>query len=895
MNGRRHNTARRAAAIVVALLLSLAATSCDFVNRVFSTESSSTITSELFEDVSVDITGTVMEAESGDPLEGITVDLIETDPSDDGETTIGTATTGASGAFTIEPAETTDEASRQTEAAASITLAIDTKQYHLSVSDSDGTYYENNATLVYSVKDATGDDALSYEIILVPKNPVSETQVRGAVFDGLTRTARLPGVTVKLTDTYDSSSTYSTTTIADSPETETNEAGTFSLTVPVSSYRVEYDGSDLESAEYIIEHEDVVLRNALTNDLGVRYIIPEIPDGEYRVVLQWRNDDENWYELRTYLDVFSSTVPIVNSLGPDAGDVEIEPRFSLNPGTGFAKETPYWPTSIVPSGDRRFVNGGNPLRVAVGSGEEQTVIDIKYDETSGSGRTPIEVITLYQQSPIDSFPENLTYYYRPDVGVSHYPIGVYNMVVTLPWWEGEDADAYGIYGSNAEVKLYSGSTFQGAFDIGSFLPNERESNKRTWDVLFIEVGFTRASPTSVDDLYLRPVPFFSQWPENELWGQPPFLTQVRYLDTPDTTDGTDAFGEITALYYDTDWGLFIGTASSGVKAMWQNDFQADTITSDWTPDRIAGLTVFEGELLVLNETAAGTGTVRYPWDGVSIVAPPGSAPADVDVVYSNPKAEDQVLLGGTSSGLYAYRWVDGTGFTWEEVALGGTTGLAVTDLSTAARSIQDPVGAIIADGKVFVYEWPTDSFVELDMSELGPPGEATGSLVRGGFYGYADAFIEDDMDNQTMTKVFWGITDAGEVYVNKVVRSEAGDPPSFTYTYGVSKLVAVEPATAFDGAGFEIYDIESLMRPGEGYAGQPILGTSAGPFHADYEEFEAEDLDSSGTIDPAEYFTLKRYPFAPSDLIVKTITSTYETTFFGTESNGVVTTLGGVF
>lgn len=860
---------------ILAVAITTIVSSCDFINRVFSPTSDSTVTSELFKEVTVTITGSVEEAESQNPLGGMTVELVEYDG--EAGTTVAQATTDDSGEFEVRAIDDSEEETDATE----IPLSIDTMEYRLTVRDlSDDAYFPNEGTFVYAVK----DQALEYEIVLVPRNPVSETAVKGLVLDGLTRTTRLPNVKVTLTDSFDSTASYTVTTAEDDPATGgVNEAGTFSVTVPVSSYRVSYDGSALGD-QYIVEYEDVVLKNALTNDLGSHYIIPKIPDGEYRVVLQWQNDDENWYELSTYLDVVASDIPMVNTLGPAAGQVEILPRFSLNPGTGFAKDTPYWPTSIVPSGARTFVDADNPLLVIPpGGSSAEAVIDIARDTETGSGRTPIEVVTLRQEWPISAAPENLTYFYRFSGSSSrNYPIGVYNMVVALADWNGPEAELYGIYGSNAEVKLYAGNRFQGAFDIGAFRPEERESNKRTWDVLFIEVGSNASNPTSPADLYLRPVPYFSTWPENEQWGRPPFLTQLRYTKSDNTIDGTDDFGEITSLYYDLDWGLFAGTSSAGdaaVRTLWFNGSSAEIVShASLDSYTIRGMAKFMGELLVLAESGP-TGTVRYVGDGAPLVYDTGTPPSDVNAIYSNPTAEDQRLVAGASDGLYAYYWDSVTGFTWEKLTLPGTTNPSVTDVGAPPRGSRDPVGSVVADGQVFTYNWVNGSF---DVHTALSPPPSSGNVITGRFLGYVDALMP--------ARIFWGVTDTGVVYANHLLATEnASPPPDLLYTYGTSTAVAVEPAAALSAQ--TVTAVGTLAT--EGYSGQPIFGTSAGLFFAEYEEFAV------GASEAADYFTLRRYPFAPqdtsSDLTVQAVADTYGTTFLGTAENGIVVTLGGLF
>jgi 5-hydroxyisourate hydrolase-like protein (transthyretin family) len=868
----------RVAAVAVAVALLLP--SCEFINRVFNPTSDTTVTSELFKEVAVTVSGTVVEADSESPLAGMSVEVVEYDGGT--TTTIGRATTDSAGEFQVLAVDESGAATGSTE----IPLSVDTKEYRLSVTDSsEDAYFPNEGTVLYAVK----DQALEYEVVLVPRNPVSETLVRGLVLDGVTRTTRLPGVSVTLTDSFDSSISYSTTTLQEDAATTTQEAGTFSVTVPVSSYRVTYDGSTLGD-QYVVEHEDAVLKNTQTNDLGTHFIIPRIPDGEYRVVVQWKNDAENWYELGTYLDVISSDIPIVNTLGPTAGQVEIHPRFSLNPGTGFAKETPYWPTSIVPSGDRTFVTHLSPLEVTpAGKSTAATVIEIQRDTESGSNRTPIEVVTLHQESPVSSYPENLTYYYRFDGGSTrHYPIGVYNLVVELVGWAGPEAELYGIYGSEVQVKLYAGSEFQGAFDIGSFRPDQNESNKRTWDVLFIEAGFTAAGPSDPADLYLRPVPYFSTWPENERWGRPPFLSQMRYYDEAAMdSDGTDKLGEITSLYYDTDWGLFLGTTGKGVSTVWYNGSPAETVSAGTLASySIADIANFQGELIVLAESsgdldgAGGVdGTVRYVGDGNVLVPDTGTAPTDANAIYCNPTADPQRLVVAASDGLYLYYWSNTTGFTWEAVSTTGLAGVNVTDVSGPRGGSRDYARTVIADGKVFTYNWITDSFDE--HAELAPP-DGDGTLVRGGFYGYVDSLLPHD--------IFWGITDNDVIYTNHLETSVVGDPPTdLSYAYGSSVAVTIEPTDAFSSADVTtIYDIGTLAT--EGYGGQPVFGTDGGIFFAEYDEFAG-----SGTDPAATYFTIRPYPFAPTGLDVRAVTHTYETTFFGTTSNGVITTLGGLF
>jgi hypothetical protein len=498
--------------------------SCEGLNSLVSATKDDSVSSELFKDVEITIEGNITSVDTDEALEGMTVAVLEYSGSDVVVVTLGSATTDSSGDYSIDE---------------TMVLKVDEYEYRLSVSDSNEKYYTNDSTILYVLRDT---DLTGYDVQLVPKNPISNTTVQGVVKSGISRTTGVAGVSIILTDVYDSSQIFTTTTLEEDNSTETLEAGTYSVEVPVSSYRITFDGSALDT-QYISEYSDEVLKNAAVNNLGTQFIVPQIPDGEFRIVLQWQNSGGTEYDLNTMLDLFRPDFQVINSAGPNADKVQINSSFSLNPGTGFAEESSYWPISVVPSPERVIIDYYSPeppgatdpsTRLMVGG---NSVIEIDRDETQES---PIEIITIRQENPLTSYPSNMLYYYNYADGGDineHYPIGVLNMVVNLNKDSGENIN---IYDSNATVKLYAGSQFQGSFHVGSFYPKLGESNVISWDVLFLEMGYTNQHPTDSTEIYIRAVPFVSVSSQTSPWDQPAFISQALY--------DTDGSGNITGTH-----------------------------------------------------------------------------------------------------------------------------------------------------------------------------------------------------------------------------------------------------------------------------------------------------------------------------------------------------------
>lgn len=825
-----------------ALITALTLISCDSLNDIAGLTKDDSVTSELFKDVRVTLAGTVTAVDTGDPLPGMTVAVAEYVNGVRSVPDPATTTTDALGNFSISEA---------------VTLKVDENEYYLEVSDRENdAYYANDATVIYAVRDA---ELTGYAVKLVPRNPVSLTTVSGTVLDGMDRTTALEGVGVTLTNRYDSSLSYAATT---------DSTGDWSVSAEVGSYRVVYDGSELDTV-YIGEYEDKVLRNNSANPLGNHYLVPEIPAGEFRVMLQW--DDPDNYELQMFLDIFSSDMPPANNLGPDrdVGSVQIPSRYTINPGSGFAEGSSYWPQAVSPSPYRTYAfaqdrnSDGEDDPYKVGG---QNVIEFDRDDANG-----IEVITFNKRNPLLSFPELLSYYYNYSDGgslVRHYPIGVYNLMVQLHQRDNEN-----IYGSNARVKLYQGSTFMGSFEVGDFNPNLGESNKLSWDVLFIETGYTFNQGMSDSELYLRPVPFFSTSMETEAWDQPPFVKQTTYRDGANL-EGTDSFdglsSPITALCYDTHWGLFMGTESKGIKALYFDGSEPALFGSFPTADPVEAIEIL-GEPFVLT-VSGGVGTVRDVEGNQVDGGLPATPPADTNCLYASAGVSDGALIAGASDGLWAFRWES----DWVNLFPGLTN---VTDLYDD-RSGDVLPRLVIADGHVYHYDGlnggPFGEYDQLDAA-LEPLPE-WGILVKGGVYGYVDSLLDGQWN------IFWGITDQNAVYVNAVRIIDMTNPS--TYEYGTPKLIA-------DLDTVNVYDIEALARPGEdAFGGQPLIATERGVLQVKYDH-EAGNTASEDQLDTV--FSVEPYPFIPEDLAVRDLEITYETTFFGTGVNGVLHTLGGMF
>jgi hypothetical protein len=69
----------------------------------------------------------------------------------------------------------------------------------------------------------------------------------------------------------------------------------------------------------------------------------------------------------------------------------------------------------------------------------------------------------------------------------------------------------------------------------------------------------------------------------------------------------------------------------------------------------------------------------------------------------------------------------------------------------------------------------------VSMPGSAPAATTTGTLIMGGFYGYVDDYMSDGWN------IFWAVTDANEVYLNRMKRTDSGS--ALTYQYGTSTLL----------------------------------------------------------------------------------------------------------
>jgi len=444
--------------------------------------------SELLDPISVKITGTVKALDTSEAITGVEVRIIKYNPTTDESTYLEvdsstlTATTSTDGTFDFGNA---------------IELDVDSYQHYLELTDPNGAYYTNDSTLIYAVRDST----LTFDDLqLAALSPQYFTVVSGTIKDLVTG-SNVEGLSVSVTNINDSSEIY---------EAESDVDGEFSITnVPINFYTLTLDGSDLGTA-YIVEDSELVLENSLSNNLGDLLVAPATNDDDLRIVLNWTNSALN---LDTQFSMPKATF-IFNHLGTRQVDMRSS-LFSINPAFGFAERTAYWPESM--GGEESFL--GNRVRLYPSAdetadenfdamnhivGDNRTIAQI--DTESIDGSVP-EVLTLFKDNPLNSYPGSpLAYYYdftKEGVNYTYYPFG---MAIYQVHCANEGGS---IYDSGAEVKVYQGSTYLGKFNVADLDIDSGESNRRFWPVLQIEIGFTTSTPSSADDIYFRVVPYGS--------------------------------------------------------------------------------------------------------------------------------------------------------------------------------------------------------------------------------------------------------------------------------------------------------------------------------------------------------------------------------------------------
>ncbi len=434
------------------------------------------ITSELLKPVSVVISGKISALDTGSPISGIVVKIQQLNPLDDTKTFIQDGTTDASATSAADGTFTFAKA---------VELDVDSYQNYLYLSDPASAFFDSDTTVIYAMKDST----LAYTSLkMAAKAPASYTVVSGTVKDLLDSTA-VAGVKITLTNSDDSTKTYTGTSV--------DSTGSFSIDkVPIAFYSLELDGSALTTA-YIKESGDLVLENTPTNALGDLLVSKASSGDDLRIVLSWTNralDLDSSFNLPNPNFNFNHLgirqVPLPSSI------------ISVNPAFKFAEGTAYWPENMggaEDAGNRTLINKGNKIHTV------STVKIVELDKNSADGALP-EVTTIYKQNPLTSYPGFLAYNYnytKANTNYTYFPVGmgVFSVVCNTPTGS--------IYDSGATVKIYQGSTYLGKFSVADLTIDQGESNRRYWPVLQVEIGYTKASPTAVTDIYYRVVPYGS--------------------------------------------------------------------------------------------------------------------------------------------------------------------------------------------------------------------------------------------------------------------------------------------------------------------------------------------------------------------------------------------------
>ncbi len=223
---------------------------------------------------------------------------------------------------------------------------------------------------------------------------------------------------------------------------------------------------------------------------------------------------------------------------------------------------------------------------------------VERGRTSSDGGAP-EVLTIYKRNFMSSYPQDLTYYY--DYGLEdYYPSGIGVFSVYCPTAVTDDTKS--IYDSSAEVKVYQGNTFLGKFSISDIAMGSLESNRKYWNVLLTEMGYTVASPDDTSDIYFRVVPYGSlaQQPEEtddmtflyNAPGLPRDVTYTAYFDYKPFLQGSDMAKFIRMI--GTDTGIIYPMSNSTIEGVGTNDYKWRTGFTSWS-ERFSALT---GELAV---------------------------------------------------------------------------------------------------------------------------------------------------------------------------------------------------------------------------------------------------------------------------------------------------------
>ncbi len=420
------------------------------------------------------LSGKVLALDTGNPISGVLVRVLLLNPTDNTTTFLKnagsdvSATSAADGSFAFTQA---------------VSLAVDSYQHYLHISDPAGNYFDSDSTVIYAMRDSV----LKYDAIkLSAKAPASYSTISGTIKDLLAGSA-VSGLTVTLTNT-NTAVTYTGTSGA---------TGSFSIDkVPVAFYKMELDGSTL-TTPYNKESSDLILENTATNALGDLLVSQASTGDDLRIVLSWTNRD---------LDLDGSfSLPLENFDFNHLGTKQVRLPSSIitvNPAFKFAEGTAYWPENMggaADVGNRVLVNKGKLSHSVSGT----KIVEL--DKDSLDGATP-EVTTIYKQNPQTGYPGKLAYFYdftKEGTAQTYFPMGmgIYNVTCSTP--------NASIYDSGATVKVYQGSTYLGKFSVADLTIDQGESNRRYWAVLQVEIGYTKASPQASTDIYYRVVPYSS--------------------------------------------------------------------------------------------------------------------------------------------------------------------------------------------------------------------------------------------------------------------------------------------------------------------------------------------------------------------------------------------------